>query len=229
LERGGSPSEIGVPVAFIESAWRRYTKHSRNKAQEIQGAILPLQRTHHRAAPFLGAVLAGVFTAGSVDQLRSLGFSVLHFPYDTAVRAFATVGINASYSEDTSDKDCAKKVKRWEALSEKRRKRVAAALVDLNREEVDKFIGKLTRTIRRHISPIRVLPLHGTSAEYPSPEKAINFIQEYEEGSNSHPFVKYEIAILFNNGDRIDAVFRDKLDAVQFLQEYQGPSLSPAV
>lgn len=47
LERNGSDTSIGIPVAFIETAWRRYTKHSRNKAQEIQGAILPLVITHH--------------------------------------------------------------------------------------------------------------------------------------------------------------------------------------
>ena len=33
LERNGTVNKTGVPVAFIECAWRRYTKHSRNKAQ----------------------------------------------------------------------------------------------------------------------------------------------------------------------------------------------------
>jgi len=42
IERGGSDQIIGDPIAFVEVAWRRYTKHSRNKAQEIQGAIRPL-------------------------------------------------------------------------------------------------------------------------------------------------------------------------------------------
>ena len=54
LERGGSEIVIGTPVAFIESAWRRYTKHSRNKAQEIQGAILPLATKHSFSAHFWG-------------------------------------------------------------------------------------------------------------------------------------------------------------------------------
>lgn len=53
LEQGGSESELGTPVAFIEVAWRRYTKHSRNKAQEIQGAILPLAEKHKWSNPFL--------------------------------------------------------------------------------------------------------------------------------------------------------------------------------
>src|SRR6266478_9530636 len=65
LERGGSRTNLGIPAAFIETAWRRYTKHSRNKAQEIQGAILPLVLTHHQHAPFIGVVLAGDFTHGA--------------------------------------------------------------------------------------------------------------------------------------------------------------------
>ena len=46
IEKGGSPDEIGRPIAFIETAWRRYTKHSRNKVQEIQGAVLPVAECH---------------------------------------------------------------------------------------------------------------------------------------------------------------------------------------
>src|ERR1700733_10421415 len=51
LERNGTNDLIGTPVAFIEPAWRRYTKRSRNKAQEIQGAILPLVMTRHKHPP----------------------------------------------------------------------------------------------------------------------------------------------------------------------------------
>ncbi len=54
LERDGSDTRTGTPIAFIETAWRRYTKHSRNKAQEIQGAILPLVTTHREAASYFG-------------------------------------------------------------------------------------------------------------------------------------------------------------------------------
>ena len=52
LEEGGTPGKVGRPRAFIEIAWRRYTKHSKNKAQEIQGAVRPLVDTHWRNAPF---------------------------------------------------------------------------------------------------------------------------------------------------------------------------------
>ena len=111
LERGGTENEIGVPVAFIESAWRRYTKHSRNKAQEIQSAILPLANKYKNSSPFLGVVLAGVFTEGALSQLKSLGFGVLYFPYDSVIKAFSKFGIDASFDEKTAESDFRKKMR----------------------------------------------------------------------------------------------------------------------
>jgi hypothetical protein len=96
LERGGTINKTGIPVAFIEVAWRRYTKHSRNKAQEIQGAIIPLTERYKNSSPFVGVVLAGEFTDGSLNQLKSHGFGVLYFPYATVVKAFGKFGIDAA-------------------------------------------------------------------------------------------------------------------------------------
>jgi len=103
IERDGDDQTLGRPVAFIEVAWRRYTKHSRNKAQEIQGAILPLAEKYKWSNPFLGTVLAGVFTEGSLEQLRSLGFQVLYFPYTTLVSAFGSESIDIEFDESTAD------------------------------------------------------------------------------------------------------------------------------
>src|SRR2546426_5412878 len=100
LEKDGSPAHKGTPVAFIEVAWRRYTKHSRNKAQEIQGAIIPLAETYKNASPFIGVVLAGVFTEGALAQLRSLGFCVLHFSYESVISAFKDYRIDAAFDEE---------------------------------------------------------------------------------------------------------------------------------
>jgi hypothetical protein len=92
-----------MPLAFIESAWRRYTKHSRNKAQEIQGAILPLAEKYRWNNPFLGIVLAGAFTSASLTQLRSLNFNVLYFPYESLTAAFQSQGIDIVFDESTRE------------------------------------------------------------------------------------------------------------------------------
>lgn len=72
IEADGTDSKLGRPVAFIESAWRRYTKHSKNKAQEIQGAILPIIELHHLSAPFYGVVLTQVASYSNRRSLKAL-------------------------------------------------------------------------------------------------------------------------------------------------------------
>jgi hypothetical protein len=128
FEFGGSDEHIGSPRAFIEIAWRRYTKHSRNKAQEIQGAILPLAECYSECRPFLGVVLGGEFTEGSLDQLRSNGFTVLFCPYDSIIAAFASVGIDAAFDEDTPDAVLLRKVKHYGRLKPAERERIATFL-----------------------------------------------------------------------------------------------------
>ena len=54
IEQKGSETITGNPRAFIEMAWRRYTKHSKNKAQEISAAIKPLVSRYSEHGPFYG-------------------------------------------------------------------------------------------------------------------------------------------------------------------------------
>ena len=221
LERDGSDAKIGKPVAFIETAWRRYTKHSRNKAQEIQGALIPLLETHKNHAPLVGAVLAGVFTDGALTQLESLGFSVVYFPYDGVVEAFKCVGINAHFDEGTADAEFSRKVRAWEALREAKRRRVANALLEMNAEKVEAFMDRLKRAVTRRIKSVRVLPLHGSATEWNSIEEAIAFVEKYEDQCDGQPVAKYEVQVLYSNGDGIAGQFADKGDAIHFLRAYR--------
>ena len=176
LERGGDANKIGEPVAFIESAWRRYTKHSRNKAQEIQGAILPLVSTHRNFAPFMGVMLAGEFTGASLAQLKSLGFSILHFPYTLVLKAFGEFGIDASTEEDTPENAYRAKIKSWEDFEKKAE--LANYLFQLNAEETALFFGNLEETVSRFIISVSIIPLHGKISSLKTVEKAIEFVEE---------------------------------------------------
>lgn len=226
LEKGGSENSIGTPVAFIEIAWRRYTKHSRNKVQEIQGAILPLAVTYQEYAPFCGAILAGVFTEGALTQLHSQGFTVLYLEYNTVVESFRTVGIDADFDEDTPEDEFAEKVDKWERLDVSGHKRVAAKLVELNSEKIDEFVEKLDKAVKRQITLVLVIPLHGKPFEWPTIEKAIDFIKNYNEKENSTPVIRYEVEIRYNNGDVIKGIFTEKGRAIQFLRGYE-PTIKP--
>jgi hypothetical protein len=223
LERGGTQKKMGRPVAFIESAWRRYTKHSRNKAQEIQGAILPLAETHTEEAPFIGVILAGVFTEGALSQLRSLGFSVLFLPYETVVEAFSIVGIDATFDEDTADKVFARKVRAWERLSRGKQATVARKLLDLNAADVDRFVRELEAAVTRRVQLVRVLPLHGAPREYSTVEEAMEFVRRYDESPGTLPIVLYEIDVRYTNGDRVEGRFKDRRTALAFLAKHVAP------
>lgn len=220
LECGGTPEKIGTPLAFIEIAWRRYTRHSKNKAQEIQGAIRPLIETFHEYAPAAGVVLAGDFTAGAINQLKSLGFSVLYFPMETIVKAFAGVSVDAKFYEDTSDKEIKNRVEKIEKLSKAKRNTVVNKLISLNQEQVDSFLFTLERQVTRHVDCVRILPLYGNSVEYTSVEEAISFVQDYHEAEENVPLVKYEIEVRYSNGDRVSGQFHEKQDAMRFLKRF---------
>jgi len=140
LEQGGTEAVVGRPKAFIEIAWRRYTKHSKNKAQEIEGAIGHLKLKYHDCHPFLGAILAGEFTAPSLEQLKSHGFTLLYFSYKSVIQAFEAVGIDATFNEDTPDEVVQAKVDQYRQLTSSQRETIIQKLRSLQQADLDDFI-----------------------------------------------------------------------------------------
>lgn len=220
LERGGTEDRLGFPVAFIETAWRRYTKHSRNKAQEIQGAIIPLLEKYSHVSPFAGVVLAGEFTQGSLNQLRSQGFSVLYFSYQSVIDAFMRFGIDASFDEDTPEDEFKKKLEAVEKMG--KIELIARELMIINKIEAVGFIDDIKKSISRNIISIIIWPLHGTSISLKSINEAIKFLNEYSEGQVLLPFFKYEIIIKYDTGTIINAICSNRVEALDFLDRNAG-------
>lgn len=222
IERHGSETTIGEPVAFIEVAWRRYTRHSRNKAQEIQGAILPLAETFRWNNPFLGVVLAGVFTEGSLAQLRSLGFRVLYFPYETLVTAFAAEGVDVEFDEDTPDDLFRAAVHRIQAVSPRALERIKQRLVEANQDQINEFFAALRYRLERQIVRVFVIPLYGRSNQFLTVTAALNFLDAHNVAEGASEFRRYEVEIEFSNGDKVQGAFETKWGAREFLERMAG-------
>lgn len=219
IEKGGSENVLGRPLAFIEAAWRRYTKHSRNKAQEIQGAILPIAEQYDWDRPFLGVILAGVFTNGSLTQMRTSGFEVALFPYDSIVAAFAAVGIDAKFDEETPDAVFQNTIDQIDSLTTQSRANLKQRLVQSNQALLDQFFAELQATLDRQIEQIILIPLHGQQSEFGTIADAITFVTSYREDElRDGGFRKYEIIVRYTNNDKIDASFQDKEKAIAFLR-----------
>lgn len=218
LEAGGTDASVGRPRAFIEIAYRRYTKHSRNKAQEIQGAIAPLFETYKHDHPFIGVVLAGVFTEGSLAQLRSHGFGVLYMPFKSIVEAFKVVGIDADFNEDSTDAEVQRKVDAWDKLPADATARVGSAMRRIESAAFATFVAELEKCLTRAIAAVFVLALHGQPKELANVASAIAFIEGFDEAKSSGPFVRYEVNIRYTNKDEIRGTFESKADAIRFLK-----------
>jgi hypothetical protein len=218
IEKGGTAQHRGRPLAFIEAAWRRYTKHSRNKAQEIQGAILPIAEKYFWDKPFLGTVLAGEFTAGSLTQMQSSGFEVMYFPYESVVSAFGTVGINVEFDETTPDSDFQNAIDQINALSLAQRGQLKSNLITSNAVLLSNFLTKLREVLDRQIDRIVLIPLHGGENQFTEVDTALLFINNYDTNRiEDGTFRKFEIIIWYNNGSKIDAQFNTKVETTHFL------------
>lgn len=218
IEQGGDENICGIPRAFIEIAWRRYTKHSRNKAQEIQGATIPLAETYRNSHPFLGVVLAGVFTDGSLNQLRSHGFQALYYSYEDVIAAFASVELDAAFDEGASDAELKRKVTQYEALRQTKREQISLFLRQRRQPELNAFLNALRMALQRAIQIISILLLHGLSQTLSSVSQAINLIESYHEANVTGGFIRYEISVRYTNGDEIRGQFQTKTAAVEFLK-----------
>lgn len=222
LEKGGSEETQGCPRAFIETAWRRYTKHSRNKAQEIQGAISPLAMTYQNSRPFLGVVLAGIFTEGSLEQFRSHNFNVAYCPYETIIEAFASEGVDISTGEDTSEDELQRKVDAFDRLTQIQRERIAEDIRTLHADQFVPFLQTLRLCLNRLVEQIFVLTLSGNSHKFDFIEDAVRFISEYDESKPASDFLRYELNVRYSNGDEIRANYQERERAIEFLRSVEN-------
>ena len=228
LERGGSDTIRGTPAAFIESAWRRYTKHSKNKVQKIEAAVMPVALTFSRQQPFCGAVLAGEFTTNALQQLESKGFGVLHIPYDSILASFNDLGIDASSKDGrkgTSERHFREKIAKWESLQSPRAvARLLANLHALHAVEIANFKKRLDEALTRRITSVRLTVLRGHSVEHMDLESAIAYLLEEEkffrlreDGGQREAF---EVQVRFNTRAKIEATFPKRAEAIAFLRGF---------
>jgi hypothetical protein len=173
-------------------------------------------------------VLAGEFTRNALHQLESIGFGVLHIPYDSILAAFRELGIDAS-SEDgvggTTEEQFREKITKWESLPQPQAtNRLLAKLHALHHREIADFKQRLEAALNRQVALIRLSVLRGHSVECPDIESAIAyFIEEektyrlHEDGEHREAF---EVQVRFNTDARIEASYPKRAEAVAFLRSF---------
>lgn len=221
MEKDGSEESFGAPKAFIEVAWRRYTKHAKAKAQEISAAVKPLVAKYYESSPFFGAVLAGEFTETSLDQMRSEGFEVLYFSTSIIEDAYAAKGVDAHWDESTPEEELQSRVEQMENMSDEDKKAIGHMLMETNKEQWDRFVEKLNISLARSIQNIRVLALYGEMHDFMNINEACDYIAKNADESENVKIYKYEITVIFTNGDKIEIQFKEKSNAIIYLRQLE--------
>lgn len=217
IEKHGTADVRGQPLAFIETAWRRYTKHSKNKVQEIQGAILPTAERNWKDRPFLGVVLVGIFTSNAIEQMKKSGFEVLYIHRSAIIQAFKGVGIAIDFNEDTPDKHFRAAVKAAGELSHPKREKLKNSLRAVAGRDFDNFISKLEAALSRKIEKIVISPLFGKSSEFTSIESARLFLEGKLVRPENATLVKIDVCVFYNNGAQIKASYPTAGEALALL------------
>ncbi len=217
LEKDGTDKTIGTPIAFIELAWR-YTKHSKNKVQEISGALNPICKQYDLIKPFKGAILCGHFTDNALEQLKKDGFSVLYIPFDKLVAAFKKHGFDIDFDEDTTESEFKKKnAQLKKRANQPLLQNVREELLNSCSNEIKEFICSLESSYNRKIKTISILPLHGKRMEVADISSAISFISGYSALPDDNVLEYIEIIVRYNNESMIQCQFKEKQEVIDFL------------
>ncbi|CAH0417566.1 hypothetical protein KAR50_00450 [Periweissella fabaria] len=220
LEKNGSEEKLGKPVAFIEMAWRRYTKHSKNKAEEIGDVLTALNETFSSTKPFFGAVIVGEWTRSAILQLESKGIVVAEIQYKNFVNTIKSItNIDIGTEEDTSEDDLQKKATDLvEHLSkEQNKEKVIKKIIDDNSLTLKKFKIGLQNHLQRQIAEIVVSTLYGQPKNFSDITTAVNYLNAETSPDSSLPIDHIYIMIKYNNGSEVTGRYKTVPETIQFL------------
>lgn len=134
LELGGTVAEKGVPVAFLESFWRRGARHSKDKARDDTNKLLPMRSTYPTAR-FLAIAACGEFTEPARDYVRTREVELFYISKANIVKAFEKLDLIIDYPDSMPEGDKLKLVNKLDqALT------VDAKIAAF--EELKKTVGK---------------------------------------------------------------------------------------
>ena len=102
LELGGDASTQGVPVAFLESFWRRGARHSKDKARDDTNKLLPMRDTYPTAR-FLAIAACGEFTEPAKDYVRTRNVELFFVSKEKIVEAFQSIGAQIDYPDSLTE------------------------------------------------------------------------------------------------------------------------------
>ncbi len=147
MELGGKDTERGIPVAFFECFWRRGARHSKDKARDDSGKLLPMREVHPTAR-FLGILSGGDFTEPARTLVRSRSIDLFYVPKQKIVDAFRRVELTIDYPDKAAEATKAALLASLETEMPAKRRRVADALrASVGRTSLLSYVDRLRASL----------------------------------------------------------------------------------
>jgi hypothetical protein len=210
LELGGSAHKLGIPVAFIECFWRRGTRHSKDKARDDSGKLMPMRETYPPAR-FLGIVSAGDFTKPARELVRSKGIDLFYVPKEKIVNAFESCGLRIDYPDKLPEDEKANLVEKFDRhFTVSKMKAVQKALIELvGQATIESYVDRVRATLSALPQQIRFILRHDSMPiAFESVTAATNFLKSPTFNMTS-PIESYLYQVTYSDGSEFEKLVED--------------------
>ncbi|HTU22894.1 MAG TPA: hypothetical protein VMG10_32950 [Gemmataceae bacterium] len=158
MELDGTDERLGIPVAYFECFWRRGKRHSKDKARDDTGKLMPM-RDVHPTARFLGIIAGGDFTAPARALVQNRQIDLFYIPKTKIVSAFDKHALRIEYPDKFPEAEKAKLAGAFvRGLNKKKKQSAAATLQELVGEvSLDSYVDRVRGALGALPQEIRLL------------------------------------------------------------------------
>ncbi|RKZ46933.1 MAG: hypothetical protein DRR16_09890 [Candidatus Parabeggiatoa sp. nov. 3] len=205
LELHGTENEIGIPVAFVECFWRRGARHSKDKARDDTGKLMPMRETYPTAR-FLGIIAAGDFTKPARDLIRSREIDLFYVPKDKIIKAFFENGVVMDYPDNSTEAEKWRIVTTFEkTFTSNKKEQVQHSLItQLGTPTINSYVDRVRAALSALPQEIRFILRHdGAPLIFESLAEASQFLKK-PNFSMGKPQKSYLYQITFSDGSEFE-------------------------
>jgi hypothetical protein len=192
LELDGSDEKAGIPVGFIEVFWRRGARHSKDKARDDCGKLMPMRKTYPTAR-YLGVAACGSLTEPARDYIRLRNIDLFYVPKTKIIEAFEGNNLIMDYPDKLSEEEKLKLADDFgDIFSESKKQAVSVSLKQVvGGVTLKSYKTKVTSSLSALPQEIRFQEANKSSYKrFESVERATAFLEnpnfEHENGSESY-------------------------------------------
>ena len=225
LELYGEDTKQGIPLAFFETFWRRGARHSKDKARDDSGKLLPMRITYPTAR-ILGIISAGDFTRPAQELVKSRNIDLFYIPKTCIMEAWKKSGINIDYPDNATEESKLKIVNNADmSLSERKKHEIFNNLLSIVGETVFlSYIKRITAGIASVPIEYKITTILKDKGKiFTEYEEAKNYLEDSIENtlkigySDVTRFFEYEA--VFSDGNIFE---RDNLTSLEVLEIHRN-------